>query len=410
MPEVSIADLLPYANNARTHSAEQIKQVAASIKEFGFTNPILIDENNVIIAGHGRLEAAKSLGMASVPVRILDNLTDDQKKAYVIADNQLALNAGWDIELLKIELEELKLNDFDLALTGFDDDFISGLLHKDTEGLTDEDATPEPPEDPVSVLGDVWILGNHRVMCGDSTSIDAVEKLMDGQKADIAFTSPPYNVGKTPNGNDKKYLNDSDNKSADEYREFLNSFTNAALTVSDYVFSNIQSLAGNKVALISHVYDMRERYADVIIWDKGSAEPAMARKVLNSRFEYVYIFSNEAKRTIGKRDFRGTLSNIISINSRQDKEFSKVHKATYPVEFASHFIEHFTESTVLDQFGGTGTTLIASEKLGRSCFMMELDPKYVDVIIKRWQDFTGQEAVHETGETFNAMKNHQEAA
>ena len=194
MPEIRTLELLPYANNARTHSADQVAQVAASIREFGFTNPILIDENNVIIAGHGRLEAAKSLGMESVPVRVLDNLTDDQKKAYVIADNQLALNAGWDIELLKIELEELKLNDFDLALTGFDDDFISGLLHKDTEGLTDEDATPEPPEDPVSVLGDVWILGNHRVMCGDSTSIDAVERLMDGQKADMVFTDPPYNI------------------------------------------------------------------------------------------------------------------------------------------------------------------------------------------------------------------------
>ena len=420
MPEVSIADLLPYANNARTHSAEQIKQVAASIKEFGFTNPILIDENNVIIAGHGRLQAAKSLGMASVPVRILDNLTDDQKKAYVIADNQLALNAGWDIELLKIELEELKLNDFDLALTGFDDDFISGLLHKDTEGLTDEDATPDPPEDPVSVLGDVWILGNHRVMCGDSTSIDAVEKLMDGQKADMVFTSPPYNAGKSESlsGNthsgDNKYNDYIDNKPESEYLDLLIGFTNAWLSHCEFMAVNLQQLAGNKKSFVDYMAHYKNNLIDVCIWDKGHAAPQMAKNVLNSCFEYILLITEKdnPSRSIPNANFQGTISNVYNGPPNRANKFSKVHAATFPVDFAKWGISSFTSlsSLISDPFGGVGTTLIAAEKTNRNAFLMELDPKYVDVIITRWQDFTGQEAVHETGKTFNAMKNHQEAA
>lgn len=397
--KVKISDLIPYANNARTHSDDQINQIASSIKEFGFTNPVLIDKDNGIIAGHGRVSGALKLGMKSVPTICLDGLTKPQIKAYILADNRLAENAGWDMDLVSIELQELQDLEFDIDLTGFSLDDIQ----IDDDGLTDEDEVPDVPEIPVTNRGDVWLLGSHRLMCGDSTRINDVEQLMDGRKVDIAFTSPPYNVGKTPNGNNKKYLNDADNKTEDEYRIFLNDFTNNALLFSDYVFSNIQSLAGNKIALISHVYDMRKKYADTIIWDKGSAEPAMARKVLNSRFEYVYIFSNEASRSIGKRDFRGTISNIIEIKSRQDKEFSKIHKATYPVEFACFFIENFTESTVLDQFGGTGTTLIASEKLRKKCYTMELDARYCDVIINRWQDYTGKKAILEsTNEEYKA--------
>lgn len=233
----------------------------------------------------------------------------------------------------------------------------------------------------------------HYLMCGDSTNIDEVEKLMDGQKADITFTSPPYNVGKTPNGNDQKYLNDSDNKSNDEFKNLLNLFTKNCLNYSDYVFSNIQSLSGNKIALIEHLYDLKDKFADTIIWDKKTAEPAMARRVLNSRFEYIHIFSNEAKRTIGKRDFRGTIANIFELNSRQGKEYANIHKATFPVQLPIYFIENFTESSCIDPFGGTGTTLIACEKTNRKCFMMELDPHYCSVIIERWQLATGKKAV-----------------
>ena len=190
-----VSSLIPYVNNSRTHSDEQVTQVASSIKEFGFTNPILIDDTNGIIAGHGRLLAAKKLGLDEVPCIILEGLTEAQRKAYVIADNQLALNSGWDLDKLKLEIDGLEELDFNIDLLGFDDDFLSDLLEEEpNDGLTDEDTVPEPPETPVSVLGDIWKLGNHRLMCGDSTSIDAVEKLMDGQPVDMVFTDPPYGI------------------------------------------------------------------------------------------------------------------------------------------------------------------------------------------------------------------------
>jgi len=377
---MNLSKIKPYEKNAKKHPKKQIEQVAASIKEFGFNQAIVIDKNKVIIVGHGRYEAAKLLGLTEVPVLQVE-LSEQQAKSYRLADNKLN-ESDWDIDLA---IEELKgLTPEMLDLTGFDKDLIIEPDEKDDE-------VPPLPEEPTSKLGDVYQLGEHRLMCGDSTSIDAVEKLMDGQKADITFTSPPYNAGKTPKENGK-YLNDSDDKTLEEYKSLLNTYTILALEHTDYVFSNVQSLSGNKIALIEHLYEMREKFADTIIWNKETAQPAMARKVLNSQFEYIHIFSNEAKRTVGKRDFRGTLSNVFSISSKSGKEFAKVHKATFRVEVPSHFIENFTESSVYDPFGGTGTTLIAAEKLKRKCYMMELDPKYTDVIIKRWEDYTGEKA------------------
>ena len=193
--ERKIDELIPYARNSRTHSDEQVAQIAASIKEFGFTNPVLIDGEGGIIAGHGRVMAARKLGLDVVPCIELAYLTEAQKKAYIIADNKLALNAGWDDEMLRVEFAELESLDFDVELTGFSLDEIDALAIQEVEpGLTDEDATPEPPKEPVSKLGDVWVMGSHRLMCGDSTSIDAVDKLMEGQKADMVFTYPPYGV------------------------------------------------------------------------------------------------------------------------------------------------------------------------------------------------------------------------
>jgi hypothetical protein len=201
-----VSDLIPYANNSRTHSDEQIAQVASSIKEFGFTNPVLIDDQGGIIAGHGRIMAAKKLSIDEVPCIELTGLTEAQKKAYVIADNQLALNSGWDIDVLRLEVEHLQEVDFDIDILGFDDEFIDGLLEPEVEdGLTDEDDCPEAPEEPVSVLGDVWLLGDHRVMCGDSTSIDAVDVLTAGQKADMVHTDPPYGIRYQSNGRKDKF-------------------------------------------------------------------------------------------------------------------------------------------------------------------------------------------------------------
>lgn len=217
----NIDDLIPYVNNSRTHSDEQVTQIASSIKEFGFTNPVLIDEQGGVIAGHGRIMAGKKLGLEQVPTITLAGLTDAQKKAYVIADNKLALNADWDFELLRVELNTLDELNFDLSLTGFDADELADLI-PEIEKLADgkEDEVPEPPLDPVTKRGDIWLLGNHRLMCGDSTMIDDVERLMSGNKADILFTSPPYNVGKTPNGNDNKYREYKDNQTEQEYQAY----------------------------------------------------------------------------------------------------------------------------------------------------------------------------------------------
>ncbi len=405
-----VDELIPYARNSRTHSDAQVAQIAASIKEFGFTNPVLIDETGSIIAGHGRVLASRKLNLVSVPCIQLSHLTEAQKKAYIIADNKLALNAGWDDEMLAVELIDLKDMGFDLDLTGFNTDEIDALLAPvGTEGLTDEDAVPEVPEAPVTVLGDVWLLGNHRLMCGDSTSIDAVETLMAGQKADICFTSPPYNAANSPtekNGSGK-YLSgkQSDDRSLSEFRQLLDDFTTNSLTVCDYVFSNIQSLSNNKLALIEHVYNLREKYADVMIWKKGSGQPAMARRVLNSAFEYIYVFSNDATRAIGKKDFRGTIPNIFELSPNAGKAYANIHKATFRVELPLMFIDWFVESSVYEPFAGTGTTLIACEKRSKICYSMELDPKYCDVIVQRWQEFTGQTATLEAnGNPFISLK------
>ena len=401
-------EITPYADNSRTHTQDQIDQIKASIAEFGMCTPIGL-HGGVIVYGHARFLAMKQLGYDQFPCLDLSHLTKAQRKAYIIADNQLALNAGWDLDILKVEIERLDELDFDTSLLGFDADFLNDLTLEETEGLTDEDAVPEVPEIPVTVLGDIWLLGNHRVMCGDSTSIDAVEKLMDGKKADICFTSPPYNIANSPTEKDGlgKYIKgkSSDDKSRADYVSFLDDFTKNALTVTDFVFSNIQGLSNNKVALIEHLYNLKEFYADTMIWKKGVGQPAMARRVLNSAFEYIYIFSNNASRAIGMKDFRGTIPNIFELSPNAVKEFAKIHKATFRLELPELFINWFVETSVYDPFGGTGTTLIACQKSNKSCSTMELDEKYCDVIINRWQDFTGKEATHaESGKTYAQLK------
>ena len=407
LQQVEVRDLIPYINNAKTHPEEQVIKIAASIKEFGFNAPILVDGDNQIIAGHGRLQAAKKIGLKAVPVVVLDHLSEAQKKAYILADNRLGEVGGteWDMELVSIELESLNELDFDIDLTGFS---IDDIAPEETEGLTDEDSVPEVPEEPVSKEGDVWILGKHRLMCGNSTSIDAVEKLMDGEKADISFTSPPYNAGQTPTevkmNKTSKYENDNDNKDEKEYLKLLTDFTNNTLMFSEYSFVNIQSLSGNKVALIDFLYTMKELYADTLIWNKQTAQPAMAKNVLNSQYEYIHCFSKKANRAIGVSEFRGTISNVVEI-SKQSSNKVKSHNATFPIDFALFFVSNFSKNTVLDLFLGSGTTLIAAEKLNRKCYGMELDPKYCDVIVKRWQEYTGKQATHaDTGAEFNSMQ------
>jgi len=316
---------------------------------------------------------------------------------------------------LMLELGELLEGGFDLDLLGFDKDEIDALLSptEATEGLTDEDAVPEPPAVPVTVLGDVWLLGRHRVMCGDSTSIDAVEKLMDGKSADFCFTSPPYNAGDSEklSGNthttDNKYGTYRDDKPEAEYLTLLTDFTSTWLTYSKTVCVNIQQLAGNKTAFIEWLAQFKRNFVDMGVWDKGHAAPQMARNVMANRFEYlVFLAPNtDPSRAIPCADFQGTVQNVYDAPPQRNNEFSKVHAATFPVHLPEWAIETFTKKGVVvsDAFGGTGTTLIACEKTGRHARLMELDPKYVDVIIKRWQDFTGKTATLEsTGQPFGA--------
>lgn len=407
---INVADIIPYAMNSRTHSDEQIAQLAASIREFGFTNPLLVDDQNNLIAGHGRLLAARKLGLDEVPAVVVTGLDDRKRRALVIADNKLALNAGWDAESLRIELEDLA-GDFG-ELMGFSDDELAALLMSDVnEGLTDEDAVPEVPETPKTVLGDVWVLGNHRLMCGDSTSVDAVDKLMDGKKANICFTSPPYNAGslnvKGQSRTGKKYNSFDDNQTESEFFDFLTANMNCLMAVSDEVFYNIGLVQDNKRTIFKLVNEFGDTFKDVIYWKKKTVAPHIQKGVINNLVEFILCFGDGKRKFINPQFGQGTYWNVIEGANASGNEFSSIHKATFPIYLPENIITNFTgrNAIVIDCFGGTGTTLIACEKHNRDCRMMELDPKYCDVIVKRWQEFTGQKAIHaETGETFDALE------
>jgi DNA modification methylase len=380
--------LVPYESNSRTHSDEQVAQICASITEWGFTNPILIDPDGGVIAGHGRLQAAIILGLDDVPCITIDGLTEAQRKAYVLADNQLATNAGWDLDLLKVELQDLTSMEFDLSLLGFDGEFTSELLTEIPEGETDEDAVPDAPEIPVTVEGDVWILGNHRVMCGDSTSIDAVEKLMAGQKADMVFTDPPYGV---------EYQ--SNMRVASEKFEVLKNddlFLDVAPVIES--FSNGWVFIWTSWKVLTKWIDMFEGFGyptNQVIWYKGGGGIGDLKKTFSSDYETALVWHRGAELK-GKR-----IGSVWKIN--KDGAATYTHPTQKPVELSEEAIDKTTSicNLVLDLFGGSGSTLIACEKTARHCRMMELDPKYCDVIIKRWEEYTGKKATLEsTGEQF----------
>lgn len=405
-----VADLVPYARNSRTHSPQQVDKIAASIREFGFLNPIIVDGRNGIVAGHGRVLAAQKLGLSELPVIDASHLSEAQKRAYVIADNRLALDAGWDNEMLKIELQDLEADGFDLSLTGFELDEIGDLLAEPTVGLTDEDAVPELPAVPVTVEGDVWLLGRHRLMCGDSTSVDAVDRLMDGRKANICFTSPPYNAGSMNVKGDKrtgnKYNSFDDNQTEGEFFDFLTANMGCMLAVADEVFYNIGLVQDNKRTIFKMVDAFGGAFKDVIYWKKKTVAPHIQKGVINNLVEFILCFGDGKRKFTNPQFGQGTYWNVIEGANASGNEYADIHKATFPVYLPENIITNFTgrNAIVIDCFGGTGTTIIACEKTARDCRMMELDPKYCDVIINRWQDFTGQEASLEvTGETFEAV-------
>ena len=367
----SVSELIPYVNNSRTHSDTQVLQIASSIKEFGFTNPILIDEHGGVIAGHGRIMGAKKLGIDEVPTITLSGLTDAQRKAYVIADNKLALNSGWDEELLKIELQALDEIDFDLSVIGFDDDELSSYLDDNqlTEGLTDEDDVPEPPEKPVTREGDVWLLGNHRLMCGDSTSVDAIEKLMDGEKAEMVFTDPPYLMGfqggmqTNANGNWTQSFNSkyddikNDKMTKEEGDEFIDSINNnISLFVKGafYICFYRLKLGEYFASLDRSGLDVRT----LITWDKGNH--TLSNSDYMSKCEHIFYG------WVKDHNFYGG-GNGMDVWNIPRTQKNDLHPTMKPIELCEKAIENSskTKEIVLDLFGGSGSTLIACEKINR---------------------------------------------
>ena len=369
-----VTELIPYVKNSRTHSDEQVAQIAASIKEFGWTNPILVDGENGIIAGHGRLMAARKLGHTEVPTIELSQLTETQKKAYIIADNRLALNAGWDNEMLTIELNDLLADGFALDILGFDPKEIAALLDPEVvEGLTDEDAVPDVLEEPKTRLGDIYQLGRHRVMCGDSTSLSDVDTLMDGNKVDMVFTDPPYNVGF--NGRSGKHdVIKNDNLCDSDFENFITEVCNTIQAVNPkvyYIWCN-----WNFYGILQGKLD----YKTCIVWAKNVFGMGNGYR---HQHEFC-LFNGKIDEEIKNE------SDLWSIK----KDTKYVHPTQKPVALSVRaFGNHVKLLNVLDLFGGSGSTLIGAEQTGRTAYLMELDPKYCDVIVKRWEDFTGKKAV-----------------
>ena len=492
---VAIEALIPYARNSRTHSDAQVAQIAASIREFGFTNPVLIDEQGGVIAGHGRIMAARKLSLPEVPCIRMGHLTDAQKRAYVIADNKLALNAGWDDEMLALELGELGDAGFDLELTGFTDEEIKALMPVEViEDLTDPDAAPAVQENPVTKPGDVWVLGKHRVMCGDSTSISDVEKLMAGATAQLLHADPPYGMGKASDGvaNDNIYDEDLDKFQMEWWATFRTFLTDKA---SAYIWGNAPDLwrlwYRGGLGDSEHL-ELRNQ----IVWDKKN----MAGMKAEDKTQYVTttehcLFFNLGKQYLSEvnaSEFPGDWEPIRNYLSQEAKragikpddikrlcgvgmhghwftksqfqlipeKYYKTLAAQYPGHFTRPWRElnahwqavtersyfdnahdimrdvwefprvtgderhgHATPKPVsmmervmksslpkgglcVEPFGGSGATLMGAEKAGRVCYTMELQGKYCDVIVKRWQDFTGKQATLEsTGQAFNEVSN-----
>lgn len=341
----------------------------------------------IIVGGNMRYRAMKELGHNEAPVFIIPKETPIEKiKAYTILDNNGF--GEWDWDLLANEWDADMLDDWGLDIPTVEEKKKEA---KD-DGFSEDDGIERLVQP-----GDVWQLGRHRLICGDSTKAETYQRLMNGDVADLTFTSPPYNAATTAteakSKKKSKYLNDDDNRADDEYTDLLCQFTKQCLTHSQYVFVNIQSLSNNKLSLIDYLYCMKKYYADTIIWYKQHAQPAMAKNVLNSQFEYIHIFSNKANRAIGVKEFRGTIPNVLNLPAQHKNEYSEIHNATFPVELVEFAVDNFCNDSVLEPFGGTGTTLIVCEQLGKTCFTIELQPHYCDLIIARWQLLTGEKAV-----------------
>ena len=386
--------LVPYARNPRTHAPEQVAQIASSIRAFGFNNPVLVDAQGGVIAGHGRLLAARQLGLMEVPVLVLDHLSEVQKRAYVIADNKLALNAGWDEELLALEMQDLKLSEFDLELTGFDSAEIDRLLAElDPAGSTgQEDLAPDPPAEPVTRSGDLWLLGRHRLLCGDATDQASIERVLDGALADMVFTDPPYNVsyGSTPRRQGERRAAPMHNDSLGaDFPQFLRSACTNMLTVTKgalYICmasAELHTLHRAFVGAGGH-------WSTFIVWAKNHF--TLGRADYQRQYEPILYGWREGTDHYwcGARD----QGDIWFIDRPQAND---LHPTMKPVALMQRAIRNSSKSRdiVLDPFAGSGSTGIACEASDRMARMIEIDPAYCDVIVQRWGDYTGDEALLE---------------
>ena len=387
-----VEKLIPYARNARTHSAEQVAQVAASIAEFGWTNPILAGADGIVIAGHARLLAARKLGMTDVPVIVLDHLTESQHRALVLADNRLALNAGWDEEMLRVEMTALDVDGFNLELVGFTDDEIETLLRDPDEvhaGNTDDDAVPESPETAVTVPGDVWILGEHRLLCGDATQMADVEKILAGGLADMVFCDPPYNVNYGATMKDKlrgkarKIANDD---LGQDFEQFLRDACVNMLTITKGAIYICMS--SSEIHTLQRVFrEAGGHWSTFVVWAKNTF--TMGRSDYQRQYEPILYGWKEGTDHFwcGARD-QGDVWFI------KKPHVNDLHPTMKPVELVERAVRNSSKGrdTVFDPFGGSGTTMIACEKTGRQARLIELEPRYCDVIIRRYQEFSGKEA------------------
>jgi len=401
---IGVEALIPYARNSRTHSDAQVAQIAASIREFGFTNPVLVDEANGIIAGHGRVLAARKLKMPDVPAIRLSHLTEAQKRAYVIADNKLALNAGWDIELLRLEINDLRGLEFDVALTGFSTEELDALMAAPgTEGLTDPDAIPEAPEQPIAVPGDVWLLGRHRLVCGDCTDPLAVEKALSGVKPHLMVTDPPYGVEY-----DANWRNEVDRKNGKPYGARA---VGKVKNDDKADWREAWALFPGDVAYVWHAGNMAHVVAESlmacdlgiraqIIWAKSQF--VIGRGDYYPQHEPCWYAVRKGRK--GHYDGGRKQSTLWQIDKPRKSETG--HSTQKPVECMKRPIENNSSpgQAVYEPFSGSGTTIIAAEMTGRACHAIELNAAYVDVAVKRWQEFTGQAATLEgDGRSFADM-------
>lgn len=415
-----VSDLVPYANNARTHSPEQVAQIARSIQEFGFMNPVIVDDEGGVIAGHGRILAAQSLGMTEVPCVEANWLTEDQKKAYVLADNQIATNSGWDLSLLRVEIADLTESGFDIPILGFTDDFLKELAAEPTLGLVDPDECGPLPAIARTKEGDVWVLGKHRIMCGDATSADSVAKLLDGAKPHIMVTDPPYGVDYDPEWRKRAGLqeggsygvvaNDTRADWSDAWRLFPG---NVAYVWHGALHSTtvIESLASAGFLMKSSIVWVKNRPAIGRGHYHWKHEPCIevqrASPQEGDDAEFAaYATKGGSARWVGGRA-QTTVWEIAVCTQHSKGEDAKVsHSTQKPVECMKRPLRNNSTpgDAVYEPFSGSGTTIIACEELGRVCYAMELMPEYVDMAVERWQRFTGKEAIHEDGRRFNDVK------